>query len=123
MSSSYQPPRYPYPSQSRYPAPEPTNGLAVAALVCGILGFFTGLSAIAAVVCGHMALSQLRRSGGGGRGMAIAGLVTGYVVLGSVVLGIIGVLVLVFWVMGAGGSYAGVSAGAPALGALAAAWA
>lgn len=94
---SYLPP-YPagqYPSQRQYPAPVPTNGLAVAALVCGILGFFTGLSAIAAVICGHVSLSQLRRTGGEGRGMAIAGLITGYIVIGFMALGV--VLFCILW--------------------------
>ncbi len=47
------------------------------------------LFAIPAVVCGHMAFGRIKRSGGslGGQGMALAGLITGYVSLGlSVVL-------------------------------------
>jgi len=57
-----------------------TSGKAIASLVCGILFFFLP-SAIAAVIMGHLSLSDIRRSAGrlGGRGMAIAGLVFGYV--------------------------------------------
>jgi len=57
-----------------------TSGKAIASLVCGILFFFLP-SAIAAVIMGHLSLSDIRRSAGrlGGRGMAIAGLVLGYV--------------------------------------------
>jgi type IV pilus assembly protein PilA len=56
-----------------------TSGKAIASLVCGILFFFLP-SAIAAVIMGHLSLSDIRRSAGrlGGRGMAIAGLVLGY---------------------------------------------
>ena len=51
-----------------------TNGFAVASL---ILGLVTGT--LLAVVFGHVALSQIKRTGEGGRGMAIAGLVLGYI--------------------------------------------
>lgn len=65
-----------------------TSGKAIASLVCGILFFFLP-SAIAAVVMGHLSLSDIRRSPGrlSGRGMAIAGLVLGY--LGLAVLPIL----------------------------------
>jgi hypothetical protein len=62
------------------PAPQ-TNGLAIASLVCGIVGLCSGIAGIAAVICGHIALSQIKQSNGmqQGRGLAIAGLVTGYI--------------------------------------------
>ena len=65
-----------------YQAPS-TNGLAIAALVCGLLGFATCVSSIPAVILGHMARRQIRDSGGAqqGDGMALAGLILGYVVL------------------------------------------
>jgi type IV pilus assembly protein PilA len=62
-----------------------TSGKAIASLVCGILFFFLP-SAIVAVVMGHLSLSDMRKSAGrlGGRGMAIAGLVLGYLGLSFV---------------------------------------
>ena len=56
------------------------NGLAIASLVCGLFFFVYGIPAVLAVVFGHVALSQIKRSDGAqtGRGMAIAGLVLGY---------------------------------------------
>jgi hypothetical protein len=54
-----------------------TNGLSVAALICGICGFLCGVPAILAIVFGCMGLSQTRQRGQSGRGMAIAGLVLG----------------------------------------------
>jgi hypothetical protein len=67
----------------------PVSGLAVASLVCGIVGLVTCmfLVGIPAVVCGHMALNRISTPGIqlGGRGMAIAGLVMGYI---SIALGI-----------------------------------
>ena len=61
------------------PAPQRTSGMAIASLIFGILFLFFPLS-IPAVVFGHIALSQIKRSAGklGGRGIAIAGLVLGY---------------------------------------------
>lgn len=70
--------------QGGMPIAPPTSGLAIASLVLGIIGliacYVNGLFAIPAVICGHMAL---KRTGDpqkpvGGRGMAIAGLVMGY---------------------------------------------
>jgi Domain of unknown function (DUF4190) len=61
--------------------PPQTAGLAIASLVLGCLGFLTcGLTAIPAVICGHLALSRIGKSAGHltGSGLAIGGLVTGY---------------------------------------------
>lgn len=75
-------PPYPYP----YP-PRRTNAMAIASLVCAFL--FAPL----AIVFGHLSLSQIKRSGEEGRGMAIAGLVIGYVVtVGTIVMLVLGVL-------------------------------
>lgn len=60
------------------------SGLAIASLICGLLGFVTfGLTGIAAVITGHMALSAIGKANGAlaGRGMSITGLVTGYLTI------------------------------------------
>lgn len=64
--------------------PSETSGKAIVSLVCGIL-FFVPLAFIAAIVCGHLAFSEIRKSAGRlkGEGIAIAGMVLGY--LGLVV--------------------------------------
>lgn len=57
------------------------KSLAVTSLVLGILSFFLFLlSAIPAIITGHMALSRIRREPArySGRGLATAGLVLGY---------------------------------------------
>ena len=57
----------------------PTSGLAIGALICGIAEIFTlGFAAVPAVILGHLARQQIRRTGERGEGMAIAGLVLGY---------------------------------------------
>jgi hypothetical protein len=57
--------------------------------VCGILGItcFGPLGAIPAVVCGHIAKSRIRDSAGTlqGDGLALAGLILGYVAIGLMV--------------------------------------
>jgi hypothetical protein len=63
---------------------QPKNcGLAIWSLVLGILGLtcFWLLTAIPAVICGHMAYSRIRRSAGvlTGEGLALGGLITGYI--------------------------------------------
>ena len=80
----YYGPQPPYPAYQQqpypaYPAVPPTNGLAIAALVCGVGGFVIGLSFIPAIICGHLARAQIRRTGEQGAGLALAGLILGYV--------------------------------------------
>jgi hypothetical protein len=64
-------------------APPKTSALAIWSLVLGILSLFcfSIFTAIPGVICGHKALSRIKRSSGSlaGQGLAIAGLVTGYV--------------------------------------------
>jgi hypothetical protein len=67
------------------PIPKP-SGFAVASLVLGILGLFLswitfGIPSMLAVVFGHVGISRVRRGVGDGRGMAISGMVLGYLVI------------------------------------------
>jgi hypothetical protein len=69
-----------------YPV-QTTNGLAVASLIAGFfwLGWF---GSFLAVIFGHVALNQIKGSGGreGGSGLAVAGLVLGYMGLATLLL-------------------------------------
>jgi hypothetical protein len=65
-----------------------TNGLAIASLVCGIAQIMLGpLSGIPAIILGHVARSRINQTGEQGAGLALAGLILGYV--GLVVTAII----------------------------------
>jgi Domain of unknown function (DUF4190)/GYF domain 2 len=67
------------------PAPtgDPASGLSITSLVLGILSFgLFCLTGIPAIICGHMALSRQKRAGWKSSGVAIGGLITGY--LGTV---------------------------------------
>ncbi|PNG18241.1 DUF4190 domain-containing protein, partial [Streptomyces cahuitamycinicus] len=65
---------------SYLPVPRPrTNGKAVAAGVCGLLCVPTmGLTGIPAVVLGHVARAEIRSRGELGDGLALTGLVLGW---------------------------------------------
>ena len=71
--------------------------MAVASMVLGLAGllFVPIVCSIAAVICGHMARSQIRRGEGrvGGDGMAMTGLITGY--LGLVIYLALVVIIIV----------------------------
>ena len=69
------------------PSKPDTNTFAIASLILGLTWiWFVG--SVLAVIFGHVAIAQIKASGGreGGRGLAIVGLIVGY----------IGVAILVF---------------------------
>jgi type IV pilus assembly protein PilA len=72
--------------------PPQTSGKALGSLICGLFAWIFPVC-LAAVVLGHMALSEIRKSAGRikGHGMAVAGLVLGY--LGIAFLPIILIIV------------------------------
>ena len=69
--------------QPPYPAAPKTNTLAIISLVSA---FFVSL---AAVITGHLALGQIRRTGEGGQGLAVAGLVLGYLGIAATTLAVV----------------------------------
>jgi len=81
-------------AQPGYGYEKPRNSLALVALILGIAGFFTGVASIAAIVVGHMSLSQIKKTGEEGRGMALWGTILGYVVVVGGILLAIGFVVL-----------------------------
>ena len=64
------------------------NRLAVASLVLSALWLF-GLGSLLGVVLGHIALRQIEASGERGRGLAIGGLVRGYLALAVLARGLV----------------------------------
>lgn len=118
QTQPYQPTQ-PYPvAQQSYPAgyaagpyapyapARPNSGIALAAMICGIAGIVLApftfafvapiLVSIAAIVLGHIALPQLKkRPELGGKGMAITGLILGYIPVA------IGIALIVFGIIAA----------------------
>lgn len=80
-----------------------TNGLAIAALITGIVSLVAvwplGWAGIAPVIMGHIAVKQCKESGQEGKGLAIGGLITGYIAIGGFIL-IILFFVLMFGLAG-----------------------
>jgi hypothetical protein len=60
-------------------APAKTNGLAIAALICGCVGFLLFIPGILGIIFGFIARGQIKRSNGEqkGDGMALAGIIVG----------------------------------------------
>lgn len=81
---SYPPPGGPgsYPPPGGYggfePAPTPSNNnLAIASLVCSVIGLFCGIGSIVGIILGFVAINQIKQTGQAGRGLALAGIIVG----------------------------------------------
>lgn len=95
----YPPPVHPVAPVYMVPAPRHTNGVAVASLITGICAWvvFPFVLGIVAIITGHIARGQIRRSGDDGGGFAIAGLILGYL---NVVISVLGLLLFIgFWAL------------------------
>ena len=76
-------------AQQPYGQPLAQDKYNVLAIVSLVSAFFVSL---AAIITGHIALSQIKKTGEKGRGLAIAGLVLGYL---GIVAGIIGTILFI----------------------------
>ena len=103
------PPPSPYPP---YGAPSPygsmpqaqqTNGLAIASLVVSIgsVVLCCGLPGIVGAILGHVARKQIREQGQAGEGMALGGIIVGWIAFGLsmalVIFYVVAVVVLGVW--------------------------
>lgn len=93
------PPQAPYtPPASPAAAGKPTSSMAIVSLVAGILGWTLApwLGSVVAIITGHMARSEIRRSNGTieGDGLAITGLVLGWA---SILLTVLIVLAIILF--------------------------
>ncbi len=75
-----------------------TNAFAMVAI---ILAF---IQPIAAIVFGHMGLSQIKRNGDAGRGLALTGLIIGYVMTVGAILAVISYFSLLFFFIAVAGA-------------------
>jgi hypothetical protein len=93
-SGGYGYPQQPQGGYGYQPPPQSsgTNGFAIASLVCSLVGWICGIGPILGLVFGFVALGQIKQTGQGGRGMAIAGIVIGGV---AIAVG------LLLWILGA----------------------
>lgn len=102
------------PVQALPPAPSrPSNGVALTAMILGIVGAVTGVWAIipvtgyfsaavalplvaAAVICGHIGNSRAKRIQGVGSGFARTGIILGYATLAFVIVASVAWTVFLF---------------------------
>ncbi|WP_037316288.1 DUF4190 domain-containing protein [Amycolatopsis orientalis] len=98
----YQPPQQQYYGHQGYVRP-PDQGMAVASLVCSLIGLVMCFPAILGIIFGHIALSKAKRGEAGGQGMAQAGMVVGYVVTALWLIPVILWFVFVVLAVGAAG--------------------
>lgn len=112
-------PGYPYPPGPGYvgfPAPPPTNGMAVASMVVSIvsavsllcsfcftlLGLISLVGGAVGLILGIVARRQIRERGGRGDGLALAGIITGAITAAIGILFVVATLALFGLVLGTG---------------------
>ncbi|MDR5698356.1 DUF4190 domain-containing protein [Agromyces aerolatus] len=78
-----------------------TNVLAIVSLVASIAGIviFWFIGSVAGIICGHISMSQIKKTGEEGRGLAVAGLIVGYIGLALSIIGVIAVIAWTTWYM------------------------
>lgn len=89
--------------QPGYVQTPPQNTLALLSLIMSLVGLATsGLTAIVGIILGHIAKSQIKRTGETGDNLATWGLIVGYVIVGLAVLFWVAYFVFIFLIIGAG---------------------
>jgi hypothetical protein len=87
-------PQQPVYGQPMYVASKPTNGMAIASLVCSLAGLLVLISAPVGAILGHIARKQIKETGEEGDGMALAGIIVGWVLTGLFVCSCVGLFIL-----------------------------
>ena len=81
------------------PAAKPTNTLAIIALI----GAF--VFPLAGIICGHIALGQIQRTGEGGQPLALWGTILGYVFTALWLLIMVFAVVFPLLILGSAGAF------------------
>ncbi|WP_460545643.1 DUF4190 domain-containing protein [Glycomyces halotolerans] len=92
------PPPYPPPYGYPYQPPRPVNGMAIAAMVLGIVGVCNPISVLG-LIFGTIARRQIRERGEQGDGFAVTGIVLGWIGVASIIFWILYFLAIFsFWI-------------------------
>jgi hypothetical protein len=98
------PPSNPYgpPAGYGYQPPKPTNGLAIGSMVTSIAGAVFlclygvgGIVGLVGAILGHVAMRQIKANDQNGRGMALAGVIVGWIAFALMIV-IVAVIVIFF---------------------------
>ncbi|MGW0431453.1 DUF4190 domain-containing protein [Micromonospora sp. NPDC003197] len=83
---------------------QPTNGMSIAALVVSIVGVFGlcgyglgGFIGIIGAILGHVSRRQIRQKGESGDGMALAGIIVGWIATGIALIATLAWVGLFVW--------------------------
>jgi hypothetical protein len=88
------------------PATRRTNGLAIAAMVVSLASIITcGYAAIVGAIMGHVARRQIRERGEEGDGMALTGVIVGWIVFSLAILGTLAYLIFFVWLVNTANNY------------------
>lgn len=100
-------PGHGYPPYGGYPpvgGQPPTNGMAIASMVVSIVGFLGlcgygigGFIGIVGAILGHVAKRQIRERGESGDGMALTGIILGWIATALAVIIVIGLIIFFVW--------------------------
>lgn len=103
----YQPYAAPPSPYGAFPVTPPTNGMAIGSLVVSIASvvFCCGLPGIVGAILGHVARRQIRERGESGEGLALGGIIVGWLAFGVALLVVIGYLVFFVVLVSASNSY------------------
>jgi uncharacterized protein DUF4190 len=89
----YAPPTYgPVPGYGGPPAyvvSRPTNGMALAAMICALAGLVSCIGFPVGAILGHISLKQVRQTGEQGEGYAKTGIIVGWIGTGLTIVGCI----------------------------------
>lgn len=94
-------PGSPYAPAGGYVVPaRPQNSLALVGMILSLVGLVSGVTAIAGIICGHIARKQIRQTGEDGDGMALTALIVGYIVCGLMLAYLAFVVVYFIFIIG-----------------------
>jgi hypothetical protein len=92
------PPGYPgYGYGPPMPVPVKTNSLAITSMVLALCGLACGLTAPIGAIMGHVARRQIRQRGEGGDGMALAGIIVGWILTGLILAYIVFIVIMIIY--------------------------
>ncbi|MFD6071962.1 MULTISPECIES: DUF4190 domain-containing protein [Amycolatopsis] len=81
LPAAYPPPQPYNPYAASAPPRSQDNGMAIAGLVCSLIGICSCVTVIVGLILGHIGLAKANRGEAGGRGMALAAVIIAYVVI------------------------------------------